>query len=80
MQSQMIDLQSSIDRILAAVTQPGAPGVMPPERLMQSSLSLAESKAAINPSPVILQGAGRGPRHRPLFTFRPSRTQEGLTR
>jgi hypothetical protein len=30
MQSQMIGLQTSLDRILAAVTQPGAPGVMPP--------------------------------------------------
>ena len=26
----MIGLQTSLDRILAAVTQPGAPGVMPP--------------------------------------------------
>ena len=30
MQSQMIGLQTSLDRILATVTQPGAPGVMPP--------------------------------------------------
>jgi hypothetical protein len=30
MQSQMIGLQTSLDRILAAVTQPGAPGVLPP--------------------------------------------------
>jgi len=30
MQSQMIGLQTSLDRILAAVTQPGAPGVIPP--------------------------------------------------
>jgi hypothetical protein len=30
MQSQMIGLQTSLDRILAAITQPGAPGAMPP--------------------------------------------------
>ncbi len=30
MQSQMIGLQTSLDRILAAVTQPGAPSVVPP--------------------------------------------------
>ncbi|KAI0268642.1 hypothetical protein BC834DRAFT_866568 [Gloeopeniophorella convolvens] len=30
MQSQMIGLQTSLDRILAAVTQPGAPGAIPP--------------------------------------------------
>ncbi|KAH9978826.1 hypothetical protein BGW80DRAFT_1530949 [Lactifluus volemus] len=30
MQSQMIGLQTSLDRILAAVTQPGPPGVIPP--------------------------------------------------
>ena len=30
MQSQMIGVQTSLDCILATVTQPGAPGVMPP--------------------------------------------------
>ena len=30
MQSQMIGLQTSLDRILAVVTQPSAPGVTPP--------------------------------------------------
>ncbi|KAF8492380.1 hypothetical protein F5888DRAFT_1909168, partial [Russula emetica] len=30
MHSQMIGLQTSLDRILAAVTQPCAPGVIPP--------------------------------------------------
>jgi len=40
---------------------------------MPSSLSLSNSRAAINPygSSVILQGAGRSTRHRPLSLFGP---------
>ncbi|KAN0116219.1 hypothetical protein V8E52_006044 [Russula decolorans] len=80
MQSQMIGLQTSLDRILAAVTHPGAPVVIPPEppiypQTVREGLgyvtNVSGARSGLDPQydPALMQDQ----RRRPQRTFPPRR-------